>query len=227
VLAKNLEKIQERIYRSCGQAKRDPSEIRLIWVSKNHPINAVEEARSLGAIHFGENRVQEALDKFSTGKPNDEELHIIGPIQSNKLKKAVQIADWIETVDSLSTLNKLNDYAVQLNKKIKVLFQVNTSGEIQKNGILRDEIHLFLHSLTGHSNIIYNGLMTIAMLGGDIAKLTEEFSFMRIVRDEFRNSKKIFANFTELSMGMSDDLEVAIEHGSTQIRVGTALFGNR
>jgi pyridoxal phosphate enzyme (YggS family) len=224
-LIQNLKQIQSRISQACSDANRPESDVQLIWVSKNNPIEAVIEARKVGANHFGENRVQEALKKFEE-KPNDETLHIIGPVQSNKLRKAVQISNWIHTIDSNSKLQKLQRICEEEGKELNVLFQVNTSGESTKSGIPKEELEYFLKSVQACSNLKYRGLMAIPSASVE-EEVRAEFASLNKVLNSFKGSSEVFADFDQLSMGMSGDLEWAIAEGATFIRVGTALFGQR
>ena len=222
----NLKLLQKQIEESCTSCSRSSSEITLFWVSKFHPIELVEQAYALGARDFGENRVQEAIEKFTT-KQEGMRLHVIGPVQSNKLKKAVQVADSIHSVHSLKTLERLNLFAKEASKVLDVFIQVNTSEEDTKSGVSMDSIHEFLNEMPELENLNYKGLMTIGKNTGNPEDSRKGFAFLRKLRDEFYNSKTHFKNFSDLSMGMTDDLKVAIEEGSTILRVGTALFGNR
>ena len=218
--------IEARIAQACERSGRKPKEVQLIWVSKTKPIEAVEWARSLGAKTFGENRVQEAVEKFTT-KPEGEELHIIGPLQTNKMRKAIQVAEWLHTVSSLKHLNALQRICEEENRSIKVLFQVNTSGEDSKSGIPLSEMRSFLGNLEPRSNLLYSGLMTIALNAGNPEVNRKEFQALKQLQTEVLNSAPHFSEFKELSMGMSGDFEVAVEEGATMIRIGTALFGAR
>lgn len=222
----NLRLLNQRISFACSSCGRPEKEITLIWVSKFHPQEAVDNAYAIGARIFGENRVQEAVEKF-TIKKEDVRCHIIGPVQSNKLKKAASVADMIHSMDSLESLEKLNKYCVEINKVLDVLIQVNTSEEETKSGLQMVDAKAFLESLPNHSNLRYCGLMTIGKNTDCAEDSRSGFAFLRTLRDEFVNRDSRFSHFTELSMGMTGDLEVAIEEGATMIRVGTALFGSR
>lgn len=218
--------LRARIDSAAHAAHRDPKEIKLIWVSKTRPLEDVQAAVSIGAHHFGENRVQEALDKFSTPIPHTE-LHIIGPVQSNKLRKAAGVAQWIHSVDSMDTVLKLDRIAGELGIKLKVLFQVNTSEEASKSGLEMRDIALFLKELPHCPHLIYSGLMTIGPNSGNPEDARTGFQFLRETLERFCGTEELFAHFRELSMGMSDDLDIAIAEGATMIRVGSALFGAR
>jgi pyridoxal phosphate enzyme (YggS family) len=240
-LQSNFQAIQQRIEAACQAAGRDSGAVKLIWVSKTHPKEMVEAALALGATEFGENRVQEALEKFVPPRPGVR-CHIIGPVQSNKLRKAASVAQSIDSVSSLDQVLRLDemlDGAVRAGLKpaptaptaIDLLFQINTSEESTKSGLHKENARDFLNALPLPKNLTYKGLMTIGKNTGDPEDSRECFAWLRNLRDEFRQKgmegDPRFAGFTELSMGMTDDLEVAIAEGSTQVRIGTALFGKR
>jgi len=225
-LEHNRQAILARISGACGLAGRDPAGIRLVWVSKMQPLSAVESAIALGAREFGENRVQEALEKFL---PQREGIvcRIIGPVQKNKLRKAVLVAQAIDSVADLESVLKLEALCGEANKNLEILFQVNTSEEATKSGLSMQAAADFLLALPQPENLVYKGLMTIGKNTGNPEDSRICFAFLRNLRDKIFNSHSKFSNFTELSMGMTDDLEIAIAEGSTMLRVGTALFGKR
>jgi pyridoxal phosphate enzyme (YggS family) len=225
-LESNKQRIFERIEKACRACGRGSSGVGLVWVSKTHPVSAVEEAIACGARVFGENRVQEALEKFL---PQRDVIvcRIIGPVQKNKLRKAVQVAQAIDTVADLESVLKLEALCEEANKNLEILFQVNASEESTKSGLSMQEAPNFLTALPEPKRLIYKGLMTIGKNTGNPEDSRACFAFLRNLRDKILNSAPKFANFTELSMGMTDDLEVAVEEGSTMVRVGTALFGAR
>ena len=225
-LESNKQAISARISKACELAGRNPADIRLVWVSKTQPLSAVEEAITLGAREFGENRVQEALEKFL---PQREGIacRIIGPVQKNKLRKAVSVAQAIDSVADLESVLKLEALCEEANKNLEILFQINASEEASKSGLSMQEAADFLFALPAPKNLVYKGLMTIGKNTGNPEDSRVCFAFLRNLRDRIFNSHSKFANFTELSMGMTDDLEVAIAEGSTMLRVGTALFGKR
>lgn len=222
----NRDQVLARIGAACAACGRSPSEVTLVWVSKTRPIEDVEEAVAAGAIDFGENRVQEALDKFSKVRPGIR-CHIIGPVQSNKLRKAVTVAQSIDSVSSLDMVGRLQQLAQEEDRQIGVLFQVNTSGEDTKSGLSMQNAASFLESLPQCSHLLYQGLMTIGKNTGNPEDSRAGFAWLRHLRDRFAGRDSRFSRFTELSMGMTDDLEVAIAEGATQVRIGTALFGHR
>ncbi len=226
ILRENYAEISDKIDQSCTNSNRKREDVRLIWVSKRKGIEMVHAAAELGAIDFGENRIQEAIEKFSEPIPNAS-LHIIGPIQKNKMRKAVAVAEWIHTLSSLEDLDRLNRICEEEGKIMKVLFQINTSEETTKCGIHHQDAESFLKSIPVHPNLLYCGLMTIGKNTGNPEDSREEFQFLTRLRNTFKNSDERFTHFTELSMGMTQDMDIAIAEGATMIRIGTALFGTR
>jgi PLP dependent protein len=225
-LEKRREALETRIILACKACQRPRESVTLIWVSKFHPITSVENAIQLGAKEFGENRVQEAIEKFSTPRAGIH-CHIIGPIQANKLRKAASVADSIHSIASLDAIHKLESICAETGKILDILIQVNTSEEDTKSGITMSETESFLLSLPEAPHLRYRGLMTIGKNTGRAEDSRAGFCFLREMRDKMHASGGLFENFSELSMGMTEDLEVAIEEGATLIRVGTALFGER
>lgn len=241
----HLAALEARISSACKIAGRGRESVKLVWVSKFHPAEAVENAISLGATDFGENRVQEAELKFSTPRTalNGERVrcHVIGPVQSNKLKKAAIVADCIHSIASVEAVEKLEKVCAALpgngadasqGKTLDILFQVNAGEEETKSGLDVHEAENFLNGLaargeTAFPHLRFRGLMTIGKNTGVAEDSRECFAFLRNLQQKFLAKGGIFANFDQLSMGMTGDLEVAIEEGSTIIRVGTALFGER
>ena len=216
-MAANAAAVQARIAAACAKCGRDPSEVRLLWVSKTKPVEAVRAAYAAGARDFGENRVQELVEKFSDPLPGVVR-HLIGPLQSNKARKAAACADVIHSVASLDLVRRLDALAGEGNRTLRLLFQVNCSGE---------EVEPFLRALPETPRLLYSGLMTIGPNTGNPEDARLPFRRLRSWRDAFFGTDGRFARFSELSMGMSEDLEVAIEEGATWVRVGTALFGAR
>ena len=246
-MREHLAALEARIGEACKIAGRSRDSVKLVWVSKFHPAEAVENAIALGATDFGENRVQEAELKFSeprTAKDGSRvRCHVIGPVQSNKLKKAALVADCIHSIASIEAVEKLEKVCAAAangqGKVLDILFQVNAGEEETKSGLDVHEAEAFLEDLgvragaavDGKSekfpHLRFRGLMTIGKNTGVAEDSRECFAFLRGLRDKFLAKGGAFAKFDQLSMGMTGDLEVAIEEGSTMIRVGTALFGER
>lgn len=242
-MREHLAALEARISEACKVAGRSRESVKLVWVSKFHPAEAVENAISLGATDFGENRVQEAELKFSAPRMAKDgsrvRCHVIGPVQSNKLKKAAIVADCIHSIASIEAVEKLEKVCAAQNKVLDILFQVNAGEEETKSGLDVHEAEAFLNGLAekagaasdGKSenfpHLRFRGLMTIGKNTGNAEDSRECFAFLRNLQQKFLAKGGVFANFDQLSMGMTGDLEVAIEEGSTMIRVGTALFGER
>ena len=235
-MREHLAALEARISEACKIAGRSRDSVKLVWVSKFHPAEAVANAIALGATDFGENRVQEAELKFSeplTAKDGSRvRCHVIGPVQSNKLKKAAIVADCIHSIASVEAVEKLEKVCAAQDKILEILFQVNAGEEETKSGLDIHEAENFLNDLEARGanafpHLRFRGLMTIGKNTGVAEDSRECFAFLRKLQQKFLAKGGAFANFDQLSMGMTGDLEVAIEEGSTMIRVGTALFGER
>ena len=224
----NLLKINKAIDETVLKCGRNKGDVTLLAVSKFHPVDAVFEAISAGQMKFGENRVQEAVEKFSeVYKTHPEtELHIIGHLQSNKVKKAVTVASMIESVDSLDLLKEIEKQCTKINKKIDVLLELHTAEDSKTGFNSEEELKLAMEYLKTSSFITPKGLMTMAPLTEDEILIRKSFSTLR---NTLESLNKAFPEFKmkELSMGMSNDYKIAIKEGSTQIRIGTAIFGQR
>ena len=219
-----LEEVKLRIAQVAKKNGRDESDIKLVAVSKTFPVEAIVEAYNTGQRIFGENKVQELVHKVPQ-LPDDIQWHHIGHLQGNKAASAVELSTVIEAVDSIKLLNKVNRLASDRDIVQKILLEINISGEESKFG--EGEVaSVALASLALElPNIELLGLMTMAPFGVDECELRKVFSGLR----ELRNSieKRFDAKLPELSMGMSSDYEIAIEEGSTMVRIGTAIFGKR
>lgn len=226
----NLKEILQKIEYAEQKYNRTKGTVKLLAVSKFHPVDAVEKAISAGHLLFGENRVQEAVAKFSdiNSFNKDVELHIIGQLQTNKVKKAVTVASCIESVDRIDLLKEIQKQCEKINKKIKILFEVNTA-EDSKSGFknYEDLYEAVKYCADGNTPFVEPiGFMTMAPLTDDEALIRKSFSSLRKLSEKFQSEFPMF-NFSELSMGMSNDYEIAIEEGSTEVRIGTAIFGER
>lgn len=200
--------------------------VTVLGVTKTVPAEFVKEAIKAGITDIGENKVQEADSKFLELAGYTTRKHFIGHLQENKANKAAAIFDVIQTIDSLSLAEKLNKKALELNKTIPVMIEVNTSGEISKFGVKPEATEDLAGSLLTLSNIKLTGLMTIGPLNSDdngVRAAFRQLHQLKIKLNQCFNTSQI----TELSMGMSGDFEMAIEEGSTMVRIGTGLFGVR
>jgi hypothetical protein len=214
-IERNLKDVKERIKKSALKVNRNPNEIKLIAVTKTFPVNTINEAINLGISSIGETKVQEAKKKFEKiGKKV--EWHMIGHLQSNKVKEAVEIFDVIHSIDTMKIAKKVNDKCIELEKKIPVLVQINLTGD--KFGIMPEDVIKFVEEIKKLDGIKVEGLMTIAPYV-EPEKTRPYFKKLR----EFT----IATGLKQLSMGMSNDFEVAIEEGATMVRIGTAIFGGR
>jgi pyridoxal phosphate enzyme (YggS family) len=218
-----LAKIQDAIAAAAQKSNRDPAEIELVAVSKTQPVEAIREAMRAGITLFGENKVQEARGKI-------EELgsgvwHLIGHLQSNKAKDAVRLFDSIDSVDRLDLAEEINLRAEALGKTQNVLLQVNIAGESTKFGCPPDAARALAEKINDLPRLCLRGLMTIAPFSPEPEKSRPHFSGLRELRDTIQAESGLL--LPVLSMGMSGDYKVAIEEGSTSVRIGTALFGER
>ena len=229
-IKENLEHIRFRITEAEKKAGREPGSVQLMAVSKFHPAQAVEEAFTAGQLLFGENRVQEASEKFPPLIAQHPEIKVqmIGQLQSNKVKKAVEFASCIQSVDRIDLLKEIEKHCAKLNRNIDILFEYHT-GEESKSGYtteseLRESIEACIKGEFPH--IIPKGFMTMAPFTEDQDLIRKSFITLRTLSEQLQSDYKELS-LTELSMGMSGDFEIAIEEGSTLVRVGTAIFGER
>lgn len=224
-IADNLARLHEQIAEACRRSNRADSEVALMAVSKVHPVEVILEAYAAGQRLFGENRVQEFQEKSQhLGGLADAKFHLIGPLQSNKTNKAAELFDAIDAVDSLKIAERLNTAANALGKKLPILIEVKLSHEESKHGLAPEELPALLAAMSDFESIDTVGLMTVPPWSEDAETARPYFRELRRLRDE---SQKAHPALTQLSMGMSNDFVVAIEEGSTCVRVGTALFGKR
>jgi len=222
----NLETISELIESAAKRSERNIRDITLMAVSKTHPIESILKLADCGQTLFGENRVQEIERKFSK-KFQHIKLHMIGHLQSNKVKKAVALVDAIDSVDSLALARRIGQESVRIGKIMPILIEYNTSNESSKAGFNNElEYFSFLNQVGSIDGVRVGGLMTVGPLGGDESALRKAFSYLRELRERSRTAHPEL-DFNILSMGMSQDFSIAIEEGSTLVRIGTALFGAR
>ena len=224
-LAANLAHIREQIAEACRRAGRAEQEVALMAVSKNHSVEAVLEPYAAGHRLFGESRVQEWQQKsLALTQLTDAEVHLIGPLQSNKTARAVELFHAIDAVDSLKIATRLDAAARTLGKRLPILIEVKLSLEESKHGVLPAELPTLLTGLAPLGGLVPSGLMTVPPWSDDPEQARPYFRELRRLRD---SSLAACPTLTQLSMGMSNDFAVAIEEGSTCIRIGTALFGRR
>ena len=215
MLKDNIERVKQRIAAACAKVGAEPDKIIIICVTKSRAVEQILEAVNLGYKNIGENRVQEALEKYK--QISGAKWHMIGHLQSNKVKEAVKIFDLIHSVDSLNLAKEINKQAIKINKIQDIFLEVKTSTEVTKFGFDPDEVGNVSDEINRLSNIKVKGLMTIAPLVDNMQEARPYFSKLRQLRDKLNPD-------WFLSMGMSDDFEVAIEEGANIIRLGRAIF---
>ncbi len=199
----------------------------LLPASKNQPFEAIQLLYDLGLRDFAESRVQELLKKRDA-LPGDIRWHFIGHLQSNKARHIAPFIEWVHSIDSIETAQELSHRAEQYARTINVLVEVNISGEVQKNGVDPEATLAFVESIIDRCpNLIACGLMGMASEEEDVERTRPQFRKLRELREKIRELHHERTTFTELSMGMSNDFEIAIEEGATIVRIGSALFGTR
>jgi pyridoxal phosphate enzyme (YggS family) len=229
-IAENLSAIHKRIAAAAARVGRDPGQIALMAVTKTHPPNRIIEAYNAGHRLFGESRVQEFAEKVGAlDNLRDADFHMIGHLQSNKAGKAVEVFHAIDSLDSAKLGERLNAAAANLDKTVSVLIEINIGGEDAKSGIAPDspELEKILRTAPGWSHLRVQGVMTVPPFTEDTEGARPYFRRLRELRDKLAARNLSAVSFELLSMGMSHDFEVAIEEGSTCVRVGTAIFGER
>ena len=226
-ICNNIENVTQRIINACNNAGRNPDDIQLIAVSKTKPLDAIKTAYTCGQLHFGENRAKELQDKMDTYENPEIQWHMVGNLQTNKIKYMVERVNWIHSIEKAKYLREIEKRAGRVNRVINTLVQVNISEEDQKSGCTPSDIEKILDAARPMDHVRVCGFMGMATFTND----------MNVVRDEFKQLKELFDRHVEtnegsvqlehLSMGMTNDMEVAIEEGSTMVRVGRAIFGKR
>ena len=223
----NLDKINKQILDTAMSSGRNPENIRLIAVSKRKSVEAVMEAIKAGAKHFGENYIQEALDKIDAIGKDTACWHFIGHLQSNKAKFAVKYFDYIHTVDTIKLAKEIDKQAGKISKIQDILVQINIGEENTKSGIKIDDTLKLITQIHTYKNIAVKGLMCMPPYFLDPDQARIYFQQLVRIKDEILDKKYETVSMEHLSMGMSNDFKVAIEEGSTMIRVGTSIFGRR
>lgn len=217
--------LRETVHIAAERANRDPGEITIVAVSKTFERALIDEAYELGFRVFGESRVQEIREKFAEPLPVDASLHMIGQMQTNKLRQVLPLIQALETLDRASLVAALEKELARPETTLDVMLQVNVSGEAQKSGISPIELPELLEPTLKIPAIRPVGLMTMAPLGADEPMLRSVFGGLRILRDEMQ--QRFGIALPALSMGMSSDYEIAIAEGATHVRIGRSLFGER
>ena len=223
-LSDRLVEVKARIEGAALRAGRDPAAVRLMAVTKTHPREVVQEALEAGVSLVGENRVQEAEAKYA-GLQDRCELHLIGHLQTNKARVAASLFRCVQSIDSSHTAQALSGRCSELGRTLDVLLELNTSGESSKSGFASpDELRVALEVIEKLPGLRVRGLMTVGPLTDEQDRVRASFAGLRSVFEDLRGGRPCF---DVLSMGMSSDFELAVEEGSTLVRLGTALFGPR
>ncbi|ENO85070.1 MAG TPA: YggS family pyridoxal phosphate-dependent enzyme [Thauera aminoaromatica] len=223
-IAARLDAVRARIAAAARHAGRDPADVKLLAVSKTWPAEAVREAAAAGQRAFGENYVQEGVDKVEALRALGLEWHFIGPLQSNKTRPVANAFDWVHGIDRLKIAERLSAQRDVHLPPLDVCIQVNVSGEDSKSGVAPDEAGALAHAVAALPRLRLRGLMCIPEPSADEAVLRARFAVLRGLYDELRAAGLALDT---LSMGMSHDLEPAIAEGASIVRVGTAIFGER
>lgn len=228
-ICEKIEKVSARIQKACNRANRDPDDIKLIAISKMKPLEDIKTAFGCGQLHFGENRAKELQDKMEAYEEDQIQWHMVGNLQTNKIKYMVNRVNWIDSVPKSKTLREIEKRASRIDRVINTLIQINISGEEQKSGCEPQDLADILEYAQDLEYVRVRGLMGMATFvdKDKVEKVRSEFRLLRKVRDEHRSYECENIQLDELSMGMTNDMEVAIEEGSTMVRVGRAIFGER
>ncbi len=226
MLKDNLAQVEERIQAACNRSGRKREEVTLIAVSKTKPVSMIEELNELGVTNFGENKVQELTSKYEV-LPKNLKWHMIGHLQTNKVKYIVDKVCLIHSVDSLKLAKEIEKEAIKKDVVCKILIEVNIAGEDTKYGVSYEEVLPLILEISKLSRVIVSGLMVIAPYTIDPEKNREYFRKMRHLYVDIKSKNIDNVSMDMLSMGMTGDYEVAIEEGATIVRVGTGIFGER
>jgi len=224
-IPENLEKVRHLISLYEGKYERSDKAVQLIAVSKTHGADKVKTAFQAGQQHFGENYLQEALDKINVLKDLPLHWHFIGPIQSNKTRAIAESFQWVHSVDRLKIAQRLNDQRPAVLPPLNIMLQVNISDEDSKAGVSVDELEALASAVEALPNLVLSGLMAIPAVSNDVGTQRDNFRRLREARDNLL--VRGLDQCQHLSMGMSNDFEAAIAEGATMIRIGTDIFGPR
>lgn len=227
MIAENLAVVNKRMADAALKSGRNLEDIRLVTVSKQAPDDKIREARKAGAVLFGENKIQEAQKKIEALGVKDFHWHFIGRLQKNKVKNIFGLFELIHSVDSIPLAELIHSGSLKLDRATPILIQVNVSGEAAKSGVAPEQLEETLRQASKFSGVKVQGLMTIPPYDPDPEKSRKYFARLRELRDSMNKTGIENIELKELSMGMSNDFEIAIEEGATLVRVGTAIFGPR
>ena len=226
MLKDNFDKVNANIQAACDRVGRNREDVTLIAVSKTKPIQMLQEAYDFGVRVFGENKVQEIVDKYEA-LPKDISWHMIGHLQRNKVKYIIDKVEMIHSVDSIRLAEEIDKEAAKKGVVVNVLLEVNMAKEDTKFGLMPEEVMDFIDEIVRFQNIRVQGLMTIAPFVENPEENRKHFANLKKLSVDIAKKRVNNVNMSVLSMGMTNDFEVAIEEGATMVRVGTAIFGKR
>ena len=227
IIQENILHIMERIKAACKKAWRDPKEVQLLLATKTVEPERSLQAFACGCTLIGENKLQELRDKYEALSAVPHTTHFIGHLQSNKIKEVIQYAQCIQSIDNIDTAQKLEQRLAQEDRKLDILVQVNTSAEETKFGCAPEDAECLVNAIAALPHINIRGFMTIGLFSGEEDKVRSCFRCLKQVQKRVAAMALPNVSTDILSMGMSGDLEIAIEEGSTMLRIGTAVFGER
>ncbi len=226
-----VQSIRERLAQACERVGRSRDDLTVVAVSKTFPMLAIESGKQAGVDHFGENRARQLRDKararLGAFKGGDVVWHMVGPLQTNKAKFVARHADWFDALDRPALADELDERAAKNNRVLPCLVQVNITGQEQRYGLAPADVHDFLDHCARYEHLAVRGLMALASFVDDPENVRGEFRQMRELFETYDASNNPRVEMTELSIGMSNDFEVAVEEGSTMVRPGSAIFGPR
>jgi len=221
-----IEQVRRRIAEAAGRSGRDPNDVQLVAVTKSVAVYQIREALDAGLKVFGENRIQEAKGKVALLSSPSIQWHLVGHLQTNKSKLAVELFELIHSLDSVKLAASMDRHGAALRKQVRALIEVNLEGESDKSGLHESELLPLLQACRAYAHLTIEGLMAIPPFHRNPQDVRPYFRRLRLLRDRAADTHPDF-RLRHLSMGMSNDFEVAIEEGATLVRIGTAIFGNR
>lgn len=221
-----IEQVRRRIAEAAGRSGRDPNDVQLVAVTKSVAVSQIREALDAGLKVFGENRIQEAKGKVALLSSPSIRWHLVGTLQTNKSKLAVELFELIHSLDSVKLAASMDRHGAALRKQVRALIEVNLEGESDKSGLHESELLPLLQACRAYAHLTIEGLMAIPPFHRNPQDVRPYFRRLRLLRDRAADTHPDF-RLRHLSMGMSNDFEVAIEEGATLVRIGTAIFGNR
>jgi len=221
-----IEQVRRRIAQAASRSGRDPNDVQLVAVTKSVVVSQIREALDAGLKVFGENRIQEAKGKVALLSSPSIQWHLVGTLQTNKSKLAVELFELIHSLDSVKLAASMDRHGAALRKQVRALIEVNLEGESDKSGLHESELLPLLQACRAYAHLTIEGLMAIPPFHRNPQDVRPYFRRLRLLRDRAADTHPDF-RLRHLSMGMSNDFEVAIEEGATLVRIGTAIFGNR